>query len=141
MSNNPRSDDHMEHRWNSLYPLPETVHVRTGDHLSTTINVDVEDERVTWRVIIGEGSARRVFNQSTFFASILTSDDVERLAKTHVPRLGSKGAMWRAGLEMVAQGLTIGELERELGEQFPALLTSAHKVSEFVGHLVATAEA
>jgi SAM-dependent methyltransferase len=141
MSNNPRSADHMEHRWNSLYPLPEPVPVRAGDTVAATIKVNVDDERVTWRVTVGDGSARRVFNQSTFFASILTSDDLDRLAKTHVPRLGSKGAVWRAGLEMVDQGLTIAELERELSRRFPEVLTSAHKASEFVGHLVVTAEA
>jgi SAM-dependent methyltransferase len=141
MSNNPRSADHMEHRWNSLYPLPEPVAVSSGDTVEATINVNVEDERVTWRVIVGDGPTRRVFNQSTFFASILTHDDLARLAKTHVPRLSAKGAVWRAGLEMVTQGLTVGELERELAERFPTVLTSTHKASEFVGHLVATAEA
>ncbi len=141
MSNNPRSADHMEHRWNSLYPLPEPVAVRAGDTVSATIKVDVDDERVTWRVAVGEGATRRVFNQSTFFASILTRDDLDRLAKTHVPQLGSKGELWRAGLEMVAKGLTIAELESELSQRFPDVLTSAHKASEFVGHLVATAEA
>ena len=50
-------------------------------------------------------------------------------------------AMWRAGLDLVAKGLTIGELERELGQQFPDLLSTANKATEFVGHLVATAEA
>ncbi len=141
MSNNPRSADHMEHRWNSLYPLPEPVAVRAGDSVAATIKVNVDDERVTWRVTVGDGSTRRVFNQSTFFASILTSDDLDRLAKTHVPRFGSKGEVWRAGLEMVDQGLTIAELERELSRRFPEVLTSEHKASEFVGHLVATAEA
>ena len=141
MSNNPRSADHMEHRWNSLYPLPEPVAVSAGDPVSASIKVNVDDERVTWRVTVGDGASRRVFNQSTFFASILTGDDIDRLAKTHVPRLGSKGAVWRAGFEMVSQGLTIAELERELGQRFPEVLTSAHKASEFVGHLVATAEA
>jgi protein arginine N-methyltransferase 1 len=141
MSNNPRSADHMEHRWNSLYPLPEPVAVNAGDSVSAIIKVNVDDERVTWRVTVGDGSNRRVFNQSTFFASILTSDDLDRLAKTHVPHLGSKGAVWKAGLEMVGQGLTIAELERELRQRFPEVLTSAQKASEFVGHLVATAEA
>jgi Ribosomal protein L11 methyltransferase (PrmA) len=141
MSNNPRSPDHMEHRWNSLYPLPEPVAVSSGDTVSATINVNVDDERVTWRVTVGDGPTRRVFDQSTFFASILTHDDLARLAKTHVPRLGKKGAVWRAGLELVTQGLTIGQLERELAERFPTVLTSPHKASEFVGHLVATAEA
>jgi SAM-dependent methyltransferase len=141
MSNNPRSVDHMEHRWNSLYPLPEPVVVHIGETVSTTINVNVDDERVTWRLTVGEGASRRVFKQSTFFASILTTADLARLAKTHVPQFGAKGAMWRAGLDLVAKGLTVGELERELGEQFPELLGSAHKATEFVGHLVATAEA
>jgi SAM-dependent methyltransferase len=141
MSNNPRSADHMGHRWNSLYPLPEPVAVSAGDAVSATINVNVDDERVTWRVTVGEGPSTRVFNQSTFFASILTHDDLARIAKSHVPRLGPKGAVWRAGLEMVTRGLTVGELERELAERFPTVLTSPHKASEFVGHLVATAEA
>jgi hypothetical protein len=141
MSNNPRSADHMERRWNSLYPLPEPVAVRAGDTASATVNVNIDDERVTWRVTVGEGSTRRVFSQSTFFASILTSDDVRRLAKDHVPQLGSKGAMWQSGLQLVAQGLTVGELEAQLVQQFPAILTTAHKASEFVGHLVTTAEA
>ena len=141
MSNNPRSADHMQHRWNSLYPLPEPVQVRAGDAVAATINVDVDDERVTWRVTVGEGAARRTFNQSTFFASMLTTEDLRRLAKDHVPQFGEKGAMWRAGLDMVANGLTIGELEQALSEKFPTVLTSAHKASEFVGHLVATAEA
>jgi hypothetical protein len=131
----------MEHRWNSLYPLPEPVAVRAGDAVNATIKVNVDDERVSWRVTIGEGGARRVFDQSTFFASILTRDDLDRLAKTHVPRLGSKGAVWRAGLELVGEGLTVAELERELARQFPEVLPSARKASEFVGHLVATAEA
>ena len=141
MSNNPRSADHMQHRWNSLYPLPEPVPVRVGDTVAATINVDVDDERVTWRVTVGDGPARRTFNQSTFFASMLTADDLRRLAKDHVPQLGEKGAMWRAGLELVANGLTVGELEQELSGKFPTVLTSAHKASEFVEHLVATAEA
>ncbi len=141
MSNNPRSADHMEHRWNSVYPLPEPVAVRAGDTVVASIKVNVDDERVTWRVEVGGAPNRRVFNQSTFFAPILTSDDLARLAKTHVPRLGSKGAVWRAGLEMVDQGMTVAELERELGRKFPEVLTSAQKASEFVGHLVATAEA
>jgi hypothetical protein len=131
----------MEHRWNSVYPLPEPVAVRAGDAVSATINVNVEDERVTWRVTVGEGPGRRQFNQSTFFASILTTDDLARLAKTHVPQIGAKGTMWRAGLDLVAKGLTVGELERELGQQFPDLLSTATKAAEFVGHLVATAEA
>jgi SAM-dependent methyltransferase len=141
MSNNPRSSDHMEHRWNSLYPLPEPVEVHVGDVVSATIKVNVDDERVTWRVTVGDGPNGRVFNQSTFFASILTHDDLARLAKTHVPRLSPKGAVWRAGLEMVTQGLTVGELERELAARFPSVLSTPHKASEFVGHLVATAEA
>ena len=141
MSNNPCSADHMEHRWNSVYPLPEPVVVRAGDAVTTTIKVNVDDERVTWRVTVGDGATRRVFNQSTFFASILTTADLARLAKTHVPQIGAKGAMWRAGLDLVAKGLTIGELERELGQQFPDLLSTANKATEFVGHLVATAEA
>ena len=141
MSNNPRSADHMEHRWNSVYPLPEPIAVRAGDTVVVSIKVNVDDERVTWRVEVGEAPNRRVFNQSTFFAPILTSDDLARLAKTHVPRLGSKGAVWRAGLEMVDQGMTVAELERELGRKFPEVLTSAQKASEFVGHLVTTAEA
>ncbi len=141
MSNNPCSADHMDHRWNSVYPLPEPIAVRAGDTVAATLDVDVDDERVTWRVTIGEGADRRVFNMSTFFASFLTPDDVRRLSKTYVPQVGTKGAMWRAGLEMVAQGLTIGELEHALVDQFPAVLTSAHKATEFVGHLVATAEA
>jgi hypothetical protein len=141
MSNNPRSTDHMQHRWNSLYPLPEPVGVRAGDTVAATIKVDVDDERVAWRVTVGEGATRRTFNQSTFFASMLTAEDLRRLAKDHVPQLSEKGAMWRAGLELVANGLTIGELEQELSDRFPAVLASAHKASEFVGHLVATAEA
>ncbi len=141
MSNNPRSADHMEHRWNSVYPLPEPVAVRVGDSVSTSIDVNVDDERVTWQVTVGDGPTRRSFKQSTFFASILTADDLRGLAKDHVPQFGSKGAMWHAGLDLVAQGLTIGELERELGKRFPALLPTAHKASKFVGHLVATAQA
>lgn len=141
MSNNPCSADHMEHRWNSVYPLPEPVVVRTGDAVSTTIKVNIDDERVTWRVTMGDGATRRVFDQSTFFASILTTADLARLTKTHVPQIGAKGAMWRAGLDLVAKGLTIGELERELAQQFPDLLNTANEATEFVGHLVATAEA
>jgi hypothetical protein len=141
MSNNPCSADHMEHRWNSVYPLPEPVAVRAGDAVAARLDVDVDDERVGWRVTIGEDRGRRVFNMSTFFASFLTPDDVRRLSKTYVPQVGTKGAMWRVGLELVAQGLTIGELEHQLVERFPAVLTSPHKATEFVGHLVATAEA
>ncbi len=137
MSNNPRSTDHMQHRWNSLYPLPEPVAVRARDSVSAVIDVDVDDERVTWRVNVGN----RTFKQSTFFSSLLTPDDIRGLSKDHVPQLGSKGAMWRAGLELVAKGLTVGELERELSEQFPSMLPTPHKASEFVGHLLATAEA
>lgn len=141
MSNNPRSTDHMGHRWNSLYPLPEPVAVRTGDTVDATIKVDVDDERVTWRVTVVNEAGRQSFNQSTFFASMLTSDDLRRLAKDHVPQLSARGGMWQVGLEMVTKGLTVAELERELREQFPELLTTPHKASEFVGHLVATAEA
>ena len=141
MSNNPCSADHMEHRWNSVYPLPEPVAVRAGDAVAARLSVDVDDERVTWRVTIGEDRGRRLFTMSTFFASFLTPDDVRRLSKAYVPQVGTKGAMWRVGLELVAQGLTIGELEHQLVERFPAVLTSAHKATEFVGHLVATAEA
>ena len=141
MSNCPCSADRMEHRWNSLYPLPEPVTVHAGDHVTATVAVDVGDERVTWQVTVGDGPGRRSFKQSTFFASILTADDLRRLSKDHVPQLGAKGEIWRVGFELVQQGLTVGELERELADRFPAVLTTPHKASEFVGHLVATAEA
>jgi ribosomal protein L11 methyltransferase PrmA len=141
MSNNPCSPDRMEHRWNSLYPLPEPVAVHAGDNIDARVSVDVVDERVTWQATIGDGPGRRSFKQSTFFATILTADDLRRLAKDHVPRLGTKGEIWRVGFELVQQGLTVGELERELANRFPAVLTSPHKASEFVGHLVTTAEA
>jgi hypothetical protein len=131
----------MGHRWNSLYPLSESVAVCSGDTVDATIKVDVDDERVTWRVTVVNAAGRRSFNQSTFFSSMLTADDLRRLAKDHVPQLSTRGAMWQVGLEMVTKGLTVGELERELSEQFPELLSSPHKASEFVGHLVATAEA
>ncbi len=141
MSNNPRSADYMEQRWNSVYPLPEPVAVRTGDSVTTSIDVNVDDDRVTWQVTVGNGPTRRSFKQSTFFAPILTAHDLRALAKDHVPQISPKGVMWRAGLDLVAQGLTIGELERELGKRFAALLPTAHKASKFVGHLVATAQA
>jgi hypothetical protein len=141
MSNDPCSPDHMDHRWNSLYPLPEPVAVRDGDTVAASINVDVDDERVSWRVTIGTGETRRALNMSTFFASFLTPDDLRRLSKSYVPQVGARGAMWRVGLDMVARGLTIGELEHQLAVRFPAVLSSAHKATEFVGHLVATAEA
>jgi SAM-dependent methyltransferase len=141
MSNNPRSPDHMEHRWNSLYPLREPVAVTIGDTVTASVDVNFDDDRVSWKVSVGDGPTRRSFNQSTFFGSFLTPRDVRRLSKDHVPEFGSKGAVWHAGLELVAKGLTVGELERELAERFPAVLSSQHKASEFVGHLVATAEA
>jgi len=119
MSNNPRSADRMEHRWNSLYPLPESVAVRAGDAVTASIDVDVDDERVTWHVTVGAGQGRRSFKQSTFFASMLTADDVQRLSKDHVPQLGAKGEVWRTGFELVQQGLSIGELEQELSRRFP----------------------
>ena len=141
MSNNPRSPDHMEHRWNSLYPLPEPVAVSVGDVVSASVDVNFDDDRVSWRVSVGDVPTRRSFNQSTFFGTFLTPRDVRRLSKDYVPEVGAKGAVWQAGLELVAKGLTVGELERELAERFPATLSTAHKASEFVGHLVATAEA
>jgi hypothetical protein len=141
MSNNPRSADRMEHRWNSVYPLPEPVEVSAGATVAAKIDINVDDDRVTWRVTVGEGPTRRPFNQSTFFASMLSPEDLRRLSKEHVPQMGSKGAMWRAGLDLAATGLTIGELELQLRQQFPTLLSSPQKASEFVGQLVATAEA
>jgi protein arginine N-methyltransferase 1 len=141
MSNNPRSPDHMVHRWNSVYPLPEPVPVSLGDRVTASLDVNVGDERVTWTVRLPIGGALKTFKQSTFFAAFLSADDLRRLSKEYKPEIGPRGAMWRAGLDLVHNGLSVGELEQTLAERFPAVLTSAHKASEFVGHLVATAEA
>jgi SAM-dependent methyltransferase len=141
MSNNPRSADHMEHRWNSVYPLPELVRVSVGDRVTTSLDVSVTDERVTWKIAVDSGAAPRRFTGSTFFAAFLTANDVRRMSKDYVPELGAKGAVWRAGLDLVNAGLSIGELEQTLANRFPNVLTSPYKASEFVGHLVTTAEA
>jgi SAM-dependent methyltransferase len=141
MSNNPRSADHMEHRWNSVYPLPEPVPVSAGDRVTTSLDVGVTDERVTWRIAVDNGVATRTFTGSTFFAAFLTANDVRRMSKDYVPEIGPKGAVWRSGLDLVHAGLSVGELERTLAERFPTVLTSPQKAGEFVGHLVTTAEA
>jgi SAM-dependent methyltransferase len=141
MSNNPRSDDYMEHRWNSVYPLSQPVPVSLGDRVTTSLDVGVSDERVTWTIAVDNGEATGTFTGSTFFAAFLTANDVRRLSKDYVPAIGPKGAVWRSGLDLVNAGLSVGELERTLAERFPTVLTSPHKATEFVGHLVTTAEA
>src|SRR4029079_18119841 len=112
------------------------VVVRAGDTATAAVAVDVDDERVTWQVTVGDGPGRRSFKQSTFFASILTADDLRRLSKDHVPQLGAKGEIWRVGFELVQQGLTVGELERELADRFHAVLTTPHQERELRAHLV-----
>jgi SAM-dependent methyltransferase len=141
MSNNPRSADHMEHRWNSVYPLPEPIEVQPGDTIRASVAVDLDDDRVTWTIGVDAGGQQRSFKQSTFFASFLTASSLQRLSKEYVPQVGARGAVWRAGLELVADGLSIGELEDRLANQFPDVLNSPRRARQFVEHLVTTAEA
>lgn len=137
MSNNPASPDHMQHRWNSLYPLPEPVDVRVGDEVSAHVQISPEDDRARWTVSVGD---RRRVQQSTFFSSFLTAHDLERAARSYVPSLGSRGEVWRAGLDLVVAGRTVAEIEAELAHRFPDELRTSGAARAFVSQLVAAVD-
>lgn len=136
MSNNPASPDHMLHRWNSLYPLSEPVEVHAGDVVTAQVQINADDDRASWRVQVG---GRRV-QQSTFFSSFLTSHDLERGARSYVPTLGSRGELWRAGIDLVIAGRTVEQLETELAARFPVELRTAGAARAFVTQLVAAVD-
>lgn len=138
MSNNPAGPDHMQHRWNSVYPLSEPVDVEAGDVVVAHLDVSPEDERVSWRVAVGvDGRARQ---QSTFFGSFLTPDDLQRTARSYVPSLGAKGELWRAGLDLIEAGRSVAEIEAELSARFPAQLRASISARQFVNQLVAAVD-
>lgn len=108
-----------------LLPLLEPVAVEPGDAIQAAVRTlgpgPGEPDWWSWRVRAGGGEPQEL---DTFRGSPLSLDRLRRARLDHRPRLGRRGRIRRAILELVDGERTLAEIARGLRERFPDEMSS-----------------
>ncbi|MDX1529307.1 MAG: 50S ribosomal protein L11 methyltransferase, partial [Gammaproteobacteria bacterium] len=110
---------------NGFFPWPEPVEVSAGDVARIFIQANpIQNEHVwRWETRIlsagREDRLRQQFSQSTFFGAAISSHQLKKGAPDYVPKLTEEGEMTRTALELMADGLSVGEAANRMADRFP----------------------
>lgn len=119
-------------------PWPRAVAVDAGDAIEIDIRARLLRDTYVWswncRVVSG-GSVRESFSQSQLDAALIAPSKLRRQAASHVARLNDEGRIEHFILARMADGVTLGEIARELHERFPRRLRDWHDALNRVGEV------
>ena len=126
---------------NAFFPFAEPVEVAAGDRVQLKLRADLVGADYTWswdsRINAKDDPARikAAFRQSTLFGVPLSLARLAKRASDHLPHLGENGNIDRLVLELMAEGVSLGEISSRLAAQFPQRFPTAQKALSHVGDL------
>jgi len=109
-----------------FFPWLEPVEIGAGDKFELDIQADLVADDYTWRwnACVSEGGpqghTKASFKQSSFFGVPLSPEGLRKRAANHRPDLNEEGEADRLVLDLMAQGVELGEIARSLVERFPS---------------------
>ena len=126
---------------NGFFPWPEPVEVNAGDVARIFMQATPVRGDHVWRwetqILSGgrEDAARQQFTQSTFFGAPISPGDLRKGVPDYVPKLTEDGEMTRAALELMADGLSVGEAADQMASRFPRRFPDWKTALDFISAL------
>jgi protein arginine N-methyltransferase 1 len=107
----------------AFFPWIEPVEVAAGDVVDIELCADLVDDDYVWcwnTVIREQGSdIRASFRQSSFLGTPLSAESLRKRASNYRPSLNELGQITYVILELMNEGIELGEIASRLEAQFP----------------------
>lgn len=109
----------------AFFPWPEPQELAVGDRVSVNLRADLTGDDYTWswrsRICAGEDPdhAKEVFDQSTFFANLVSTEQLRRHEADSTPTLDENGQVDNFILSQMDGRTTLGEIARRTAENLP----------------------
>ncbi len=109
----------------AFFPLEAPVRVTSGDSIDLSFRAHLVGGDYVWQwdTRVSEGGAREStkaeFGQSTFLGTPLSLDKVRKRSEEFSGTLNDKGKIDARILELIGEGMTLGEVGRVLTREYP----------------------
>ncbi|NUM73584.1 50S ribosomal protein L11 methyltransferase [candidate division KSB1 bacterium] len=109
----------------AYFPWPQPVELAAGDEVVVRVQANLVDNDYIWswntRVFAAENSAKSKidFQQSTFFSAPLSPQHLRKRADNFVPSLNDDGQITQVVLHKMSEKQALGDIARDLTQQFP----------------------
>ena len=133
MTNSPLAEKSIQ-RPQAFLPIGETVQVKAGDTVKTTIMARPADHLIAWTVEFPATGQR--FAHSTWQGMLYAPEDLIRTNPAHIPQLGRKGRARITVLGYCDGKRTAQEIEQAVLRDHPDLFPSPGEISRFVAHVL-----
>jgi protein arginine N-methyltransferase 1 len=109
---------------NVFFPWLEPVALAPGDEVTVNLKANLVGDHYIWRwesciVDASSHQVKRRFRQSEFFGMPLSPASMSKRAAGHRPALGEEGRIDLVILEMMEEGIALGEIATRVAGRFP----------------------
>ncbi|MBE0621757.1 MAG: 50S ribosomal protein L11 methyltransferase [Burkholderiales bacterium] len=129
MTNSPLADMPIR-RPQAFLPIGETVQVKAGDAIKSTISLRPVDNVIAWIVEFPATGQR--FSHSTWQGMLLSPEDLIQANPNHVPRLSREGQARMTILGYCDGKRTAQEIGQAVLRDHPEMFPSSSEISDFV---------
>jgi len=125
----------------AFFPFEKPVELVPGEHVTVHLAANLTSGDYVWRWDTEVFSAdnpperRAHFRQSTFYGSPVSIDQLRKRADRFVPSLKEDGQMDLMILQMMSQKIALGDVARQVAEQYPERFKSWTDALPHVGVL------
>jgi hypothetical protein len=125
----------------AFFPWADSVDLAPGDAVTVSFDARLVGDNYVWcwnTCVRERGDASRPkadFKQSTFFSIPLTPASLRRQADGYVPALNEDGEVELLVLDLMRGDMTVGDIARQVQEQFPGRFTRWQDALTLVGAL------
>ena len=122
-SNSPAATGPYVYR-HAFFPWPEAVELMPGDKVRVSLQADFVEQDYVWSwntdVTTNSGEVKARFGQSTFLGSPVSPNRLRRRGASFVPAPKEDWSVDYKVLDLMRQGMTLGEIAKTLLAEFPA---------------------
>jgi protein arginine N-methyltransferase 1 len=110
---------------NGFLPWLKPVFLEVGDRVSVILQANLVGNDYIWRwnsFVFHQGDMSQVkanFQQSTFFATPLSALQLRKSSSAYLPSLNEDGQIDRLILELMGEGVSLGDIATQVKENFP----------------------
>jgi protein arginine N-methyltransferase 1 len=106
----------------AFFPWNEPVPIEAGDRITLGLRADLVGDAYAWSWDVEVESSQgrsTTFTQSDFFAAPMSPSMLRRQAASHRPALNEEGEISRVILDLMEEGVSLGEIARRVAQAFP----------------------
>lgn len=126
---------------NGFLPWLKPVFLAVGDKISVNLQANLVGNDYIWQwntCILHQGDLSQVkanFQQSTFFATPLSPVKLRKSSSAYLPSLNEDGQIDRLILELMSNGIMLGDIATQIQEKFPTCFPNWQDALTRVGNL------